>query len=346
MHPIHVNASGKTLRSVISKINPDKIGVIVDENTKTHCLPRLQSKLKHQISVIRVHSGEIYKDTDTLHEIWEQMYRAGMTRKSLTINLGGGVIGDMGGFAASTYMRGMQFIQMPTTLLSMVDASVGGKLGVDFHQMKNFIGIFNEPHMVWIDTKFLKTLPTEEIKSGFGEVIKHSLIADKKLWKEIRTTKKIKRWKALVKQNINIKKAVVKADPFEGGVRKILNYGHTIGHAIESHYLTSTTPLLHGYAIGFGMIVENIISHQKGMLSKKDMQSINSYLKEYYPSHPMKIKKSSINKMIDMMKMDKKNANGEIRMSLIEKPGRCHYNVPVSPAEIKSAMEESSLFSR
>lgn len=346
MHPIHINSSKKTLRKIIAEINPDKIGVIVDENTKVHCLPRLQSKLKQRISVIRVHSGEIFKDTDTLHEIWEQMYRAGMTRKSLTINLGGGVIGDMGGFAASTYMRGMQFIQMPTTLLSMVDASVGGKLGVDFHQMKNFIGIFKEPHMVWIDTKYLKTLSTQEIKSGFGEVIKHSLIADEKLWKKIRTTKKIKHWKTLVKQNIAIKKAVVKADPYEGGIRKILNYGHTVGHAIESHYLTSSTPLLHGYAIGFGMIIENIISYQKGMLSKKQMNDINTYLKDYYPCHPMKVKKSSISKMVDMMKMDKKNANGEIRMSLIEKPGRCHYNVPVSPAEITSAMEESGLFVR
>ena len=344
MHPIHVNQPGTKLRKVIAKMKPDKIGVIVDENTKKHCLPRLQSKLKQPISVIRVHSGEIYKDTDTLHEIWEQMYRAGMTRKSLTINLGGGVIGDMGGFAASTYMRGMQFIQMPTTLLSMVDASVGGKLGVDFHQMKNFIGIFNEPHIVWIDTKYLKTLPKQEVKSGFGEVIKHSLIADAELWNTIRTTKKIKQWKKLVKQNIAIKKAVVKADPFEGGVRKILNYGHTVGHAIESHYLTSETPLLHGYAIGFGMIVENIISYHKGMLTKKQMQSINAYLKDYYPCHPMKVKKSSIKKMIEMMKMDKKNANGEIRMSLIETPGRCHYNVPVSPAEIRLAMKESGIF--
>lgn len=344
MHPIYINEPAKKLNKTIKKINPDRIAIIVDENTKKHCLPSLLKQLKaKKVAIIKIESGEENKDIDTVQEIWEQMYQFGLTRKSLTINLGGGVIGDMGGFSASTYMRGMIFLQMPTTLLSMVDASVGGKLGVDFHQMKNFVGVFREPELVWIDTTFLKTLPSAELKSGFGEVIKHALIADADLWKKLIESKKVKNWKKLVSQNVEIKKAVVTADPLEHGPRKILNYGHTVGHAVESHFLASPTPLLHGYAIGIGMMIENIISVNKGILANKASKKINQFIKSYYKFKTLQVKEVDIDTMIGVMKMDKKNSNGEIKMSLIEAPGLCHYNIPVTPSEIRHAIELSGL---
>jgi len=266
------------------------------------------------------------------------------SNQGLLINLGGGVIGDMGGFAASTYMRGMKFIQVPTTLLSMVDASVGGKLGIDFRQMKNMVGVFNAPHLVWIDTRFLDTLPEDELQSGMGEVIKHSLIADKQLWKQLRKQEEITDWKSLVKRNVNIKKAVVAADPKEQGIRKILNYGHTVGHAIESHYLESNTPLLHGQAIIMGMLVENIISRDRGILSPKHCKQINTYLADQVKHLPLSANQSDFESMLLTMANDKKNSNGKLKFSLLKKSGSCTYNVTVSSGEVMRALKESKLF--
>ncbi len=326
------------------EIKADRIVILVDENTSKHCLKRFKKKSRIKGSVIQIQSGEQNKDIDTLQSIWEQMLREGMTRKSLLINLGGGVIGDMGGFAASTYMRGMTFIQVPTTLLSMVDASVGGKLGIDFRQMKNMVGVFNAPHLVWIDTHYLKTLPADEIQSGMGEVIKHSLIADKQLWKQLRNHPTISDWKSLVKRNVEIKKAVVAADPKEQGIRKILNYGHTVGHAIESHYLHTDSPLLHGQAIIMGMLVENIISRDRGILSPKHCHQINTYLADQVKNLSLSASATDFESMLLTMAKDKKNSNGKLKLSLLQKPGSCTYNVTVSPQEVLRALGASNLF--
>lgn len=347
-HPIKIDKSYSIINQVVRDLKADRIVILVDENTSKHCLRRFKKKSKIKGSVIQVESGEHNKDIDTLQSIWEQMLREGMSRKSLLINLGGGVIGDMGGFAASTYMRGMKFIQVPTTLLSMVDASVGGKLGIDYHQIKNMVGLFNAPHLVWIDTKFLETLPTNELQSGMGEVIKHSLIADKKLWKQLRKQHdkkfKITDWKSLVKRNVEIKSAVVEADPKEQGIRKILNYGHTVGHAIESHFLDSDTPLLHGQAIIMGMHVENIISKDRGLLSPKHCKRINTFLADQIKGISLTASQSDLESMLLTMANDKKNSNGKMKFSLLKKPGSCTYNVTVSPKEVIRALKESHLF--
>jgi len=343
-HPIKINKSYSVINQMAREIKADRIVILVDENTSKHCLKRFKKKSRIKGSVIQIESGEQNKDIDTLQSIWEQMLREGMSRKSLLINLGGGVIGDMGGFAASTYMRGMKFIQVPTTLLSMVDASVGGKLGIDFRQMKNMVGVFNAPHLVWIDTRFLDTLPEDELQSGMGEVIKHSLIADKQLWKQLRKQEEITDWKSLVKRNVNIKKAVVAADPKEQGIRKILNYGHTVGHAIESHYLESNTPLLHGQAIIMGMLVENIISRDRGILSPKHCKQINTYLADQVKHLPLSANQSDFESMLLTMANDKKNSNGKLKFSLLKKSGSCTYNVTVSSGEVMRALKESKLF--
>ncbi|MTI19497.1 3-dehydroquinate synthase, partial [Fulvivirga sp. RKSG066] len=243
-----------------------------------HCLPLLNNVLK-EAKIIAIKSGEKNKTLDTCSDIWEKMTEYGLDRKSLMINLGGGVIGDMGGFGASTYKRGIDFINIPTTLLSQVDASVGGKLGIDFKGFKNHIGLFKDPKMVLVDSKFLNTLPKRELRSGFAEIIKHSIIADKNQWNKIKVHAFDELdFEKLIQQSVAIKVKVVEEDPEEAGLRKILNFGHTIGHAIESFYLETPSQLLHGEAIAIGMICEAYVAEQKNMLTSVELKEITDYI--------------------------------------------------------------------
>ena len=236
-----------------------QVAILVDENTKRDCLsklPQIESAL-----IIEIKSGEQYKNISTCSFIWEQLTINNFDRNSLLINLGGGVIGDMGGFCAATYKRGLEFIHIPTTLLAMVDASVGGKLGIDFKGFKNQIGLFNNPKAVLISSVFLETLAESELKSGFAEVVKHALISDNSLWLKLKNTPFTDLdWEDIIDTSIQIKNKIVLADPFEKGERKKLNFGHTFGHAIESYYLEKRTPISHGKAVFMGMILEAEIS--------------------------------------------------------------------------------------
>ena len=225
-----------------------KVAILVDENTKRDCLHKLP-KIENAI-IIEIKSGEEYKNISTCNFIWEQLTINNFDRNSLLINLGGGVIGDMGGFCAATYKRGLDFIHIPTTLLAMVDASVGGKLGIDFKGFKNQIGLFNNPKAVLISPEFLETLAESELKSGFSEVVKHALISDNSLWVKLKNTPFTDfDWGDIIDTNVQIKNKIVLADPFEKGERKKLNFGHTFGHAIESYYLEKGTPISHGEAV-------------------------------------------------------------------------------------------------
>ncbi|MEQ8926380.1 MAG: 3-dehydroquinate synthase family protein, partial [Fulvivirga sp.] len=263
---------GKEVKKVVATLPSSKVAVLVDENTHEHCLPHLGIK---DFVLIRINSGEVHKNLATCQFIWETLTDHGFDRQGLLLNLGGGVIGDMGGFCASTYKRGIRFVNIPTTLLAQVDASVGGKLGIDFNRFKNHIGIFAEPEAVIIDPFFLETLPANELRSGFAEVIKHHLIRDLDGWKQLSQSKmETLNWLEVIKHSVEIKNDIVIKDPKESGVRKILNFGHTIGHALESHYLNSDEPLLHGEAIALGMICESHISYQKNMISKEMLKEI------------------------------------------------------------------------
>ena len=231
-----------------------KVAILVDENTKRDCLYKLP-KIENPL-IIEIKSGEEYKNISTCNFIWEQLTINNFDRNSLLINLGGGVIGDMGGFCAVTYKRGLEFIHIPTTLLAMVDASVGGKLGIDFKGFKNQIGLFHNPKAVLISTEFLDTLDESELKSGFAEVIKHALILDNPLWLKLKnTTFTDLDWEDIINHSVQIKNKIILEDPFEKGERKKLNFGHTFGHAIESYYLEKGTPISHGEAIFMGMIL-------------------------------------------------------------------------------------------
>ncbi len=301
----------------LSKLNISsysKVAILVDENTKKDCLHKLP-KIDNSI-LIEIQSGEEKKNITTCNFIWEQLTKNNFDRNSLLINLGGGVIGDMGGFCASTYKRGIDFIQIPTTLLAMVDASVGGKLGVDFNGLKNQIGIFNYPNSVIINPEFLSTLPENELKSGFAEVVKHTLIADKNLWNKIISTSFNELiWEEIIETSIQIKNKIVESDPFEKGERKKLNFGHTFGHAIESYYLEKGTPILHGEAIALGMMLESDLSD----LTVIEKETINIFLYNFFqiPELPPK------HEIIDLMKGDKKNKDGKINFSLLNGIGNC-----------------------
>jgi 3-dehydroquinate synthase len=266
------------------------------------------------------------------------MISLGADRHSLCINLGGGVIGDMGGFAASTFMRGMDFIQVPTSLLSQVDASVGGKLGVDYKNYKNLIGIIKNPGSVFIFTDFLKTLPYKHLLSGFAEVIKHGLIRDIESFQNLTHTDSLSNinWEDLIYASVNIKQLITEEDPYERGIRKILNFGHTLGHAIESYALGNNGQLLHGEAIAIGMIMETHLSFQKGYISIKEAQDVKDKILKLYGHHPSVIPK--LESLLELMSKDKKNKGGIIKFSLLQKLGEGNFDQKVTKNEIEKAV--------
>ena len=294
-----------------------KVAILVDKNTKRDCLyklPKIETPL-----IIEIKSGEEYKNISTCNFIWEQLTINNFDRNSLLINLGGGVIGDMGGFCAATYKRGLDFIHIPTTLLAMVDASVGGKLGIDFKGFKNQIGLFNNPKAVLISPEFLETLSESELKSGFAEVVKHALISDNSFWIKLKNTLFTDLdWEDIIDTSVQIKNKIVLADPIERGERKKLNFGHTFGHAIESYYLEKGTPISHGEAIFMGMILETEISD----VSESEKNEVKNYILSNF-ALPYTPKKSSLHKFLIN---DKKNQNGKINFTLLSGIGSCSFD--------------------
>ena len=329
----------ESLATFLDQNDYSHIAILVDEFTNKYCLPIIQDLFPSNFTKILIKSGEHHKNLTTCEQVWDRMTKANMDRHGLLVNLGGGVIGDLGGFCASTYKRGIDFIQIPTTLLAQVDASVGGKLGIDFHGLKNHIGVFQLPKAVLIDPKFINTLSIQQKKSGFAEIIKHCLIRDEKEWSAIRqqSFEELDLSK-LIAHSVAIKEAVVLEDPKEAGLRKILNFGHTLGHAIETYLLEKgKRKILHGEAIAIGMIVEAFISHQRDLISLQELEEIESYLFENYGR--VKLHSEEISKIIALTAQDKKNKGKEIRFSLLTGIGDCGYDIPVSASEMKKAIQ-------
>ena len=337
-YTIFIGSAWQALNQLIQERQYTQIAVLVDQNTKIHCLPTLKAAIDFPIQVLEVSAGEQHKNLATCESIWSQMMQLKLDRKALCINLGGGVIGDMGGFCASTFKRGMDFIQIPTTLLSQVDASIGGKLGIDFMQIKNSIGIFKNPQAVFVNPVFYKSLPAEELRSGMAEVIKHSLIADAPEWKKITQLPKTQTpdWEDLIIPSIQIKRNIVDQDPFEKGIRKSLNFGHTIGHALEGYALDSPHPLLHGEAIAIGMICESYLSYKHSSLSKIQLDEIVDFIQQMYPywSIPME----QFPAFLELMKNDKKNIQSKINFAFLTQIGAAEVNQTVSDAAIQESL--------
>lgn len=338
-YSIFIGDIWKELEHFLEKKQYAHVFILVDENTLELCLPIFFDKIKNSNSeVIIVPPGEQFKNLETCQHIWSELMRLNATRNSLLINLGGGVIGDMGGFCAATFKRGIDFIQIPTTLLSQVDSSIGGKLGIDFENVKNSIGVFENPQVVFIDPIFLKTLEEEEVRSGMAEMLKHGLIDNVEHWNQLLEIIDVSEtdWIKYLPTSLQVKQRIVEADPFEKNIRKALNYGHTIGHAVETLFLETPTPLRHGEAIAIGMICESYLSAQQVGLSEMELNSICDFFKIKYPQ--VHLEEKDFPTLIDWMRKDKKNVGAEINFTLIKKIGEAVINQTCGEEEIVESL--------
>ena len=327
----------ESVKDFMSAANYSSVFVLVDENTKLHCLPVLD-KVISSYTVIETKSGEANKNMATCEIIWQQLIENNADRKTLFVNLGGGVIGDMGGFAASCYKRGVDFINIPTTLLSQVDSSIGGKLGIDFKYGKNLIGLFRNPKAVFISPVFFNTLQQRQFINGWAEIFKHGLIQDQHQWQQYKEMDVLHTdINDIVFHSLQIKKAVVEADPFEKGLRKILNFGHTIGHAIETYSLENEKDsLLHGEAIVIGMICKAYLSVKKSGLTESELEEIKTVLLKHFPKHD--ITSFDTDKLLSIMSIDKKNEGDTILAALLPEIGKCEYDMVLTKEDVKESL--------
>ena len=320
--------------------NRKHVFILTDINTLRKCLPVLEKFLPEKIELhtLAISPGEEQKNINTATRLWKQMMQLNVTRDDVIINLGGGVVSDIGAFVAATFKRGISFINIPTSLLAMADAAIGNKAGVDFEDAKNMIGVFANPKAVFIHPPFLQTLEQRHIKNGFAEIIKHGLIYQSNLWKELQTVSfnEIPS-EQLITDAVKIKIAIVREDPLEKGTRKILNFGHTIGHAIESlSMLNDARPLLHGEAIAAGMICEAWLSNQKTGLSEKELKTICDLILKQFPKYHMP--DSTYETLMQFIRQDKKNTSEQIRFSLLKSIGDCKHNVNCKESDIVAAL--------
>lgn len=313
-----------------------KIGVITDENTKRLCYPLIARRIPEHFS-ISVPAGEEHKNIETCIKIWQALTDEAIDRHSILVVLGGGVLGDMAGFCAATFKRGIDFVLMPTTLLAQVDASIGGKLGVDFNSLKNHIGVFQLPALTLIHTGFLRTLPQQEYRSGFAEIIKHALISDAGVWNKIKSSPiGSQPLDYLIRHSIALKSKVTTDDPKERGPRKALNAGHTIGHALESYLMATDHKVMHGEAIAAGLIAEAWISVRKGFLTQSDLDEISRYIIDQFG----KIEWASEEEegIARLTVQDKKNKGNKVLCVLLEGIGKARWDCEISPVEVKGAL--------
>lgn len=318
-----------SLTHTLHKYPHDKCFILTDEQTHEFCMPQLKdfSVLKDAEEII-IGAGDVHKTLETLASVWLVLSEKGATRHSLLINLGGGMVTDLGGFAASTFKRGIAYINIPTTLLGMVDASVGGKTGINFNGLKNEIGVFSPAACVLLETEFLRSLDTHNFFSGYAEMLKHGLISTPEHLAELLAfdTEKIDyvALKSMVGRSVEVKEGIVEQDPLEHGIRKALNLGHTVGHAFESLALAENRPVLHGYAVAWGIVCELYLSYIKVGFPKDKMRQTIQFIKENYGGFAFNCKQ--YDQLYDLMKHDKKNTAGIINFTLLKDVGDISLN--------------------
>jgi 3-dehydroquinate synthase len=344
----------KNVSEYINFEHYSRVGILTDEKVAPLWLDNLVKSIPIKVSEIVIGQGEEVKNIDNVRHVWEELLTLGFDRKSLLLNLGGGVIGDLGGFAASTFMRGLPYAHIPTTLLSQVDSSIGGKVGVNFGEVKNLIGSFSQPEIVVIDVNTLNTLPNRELMAGFAEVIKHGLIKDEDYLDDVVKKKQgklsEKDFVQIVKRSCDIKAKVVEEDERENGVRKMLNFGHSIGHALEalSHVSQNESVnskpgdnadyLLHGEAVALGMIVASEISKEVGLLKEKDVDKIREILSKFHLPTELEFELSP-NVIIEKVMFDKKNVSGKINWTLLKGIGNAVFDVSVEKEIVQKALK-------
>ena len=329
------------LAKAIAECEHDRIFVLVDETTNKLCWTLVKDYLcLKDAQTIVIGATDRRKNLDTLVHVWESLQQGKATRHSLLINLGGGMVTDLGGFAASTYKRGINFINVPTTLLAMVDASVGGKTGINFGGLKNEIGVFNDAEFVLLDTNWLQTLDEENIRSGYAEMLKHGLIADETMWAELINFNiaqpNLHQLAFMLDKSVRIKERIVAEDPHEKGIRKALNLGHTFGHAFES-WAMKRQPVLHGYAVAFGLIAELYLATTQTDFPTERMRQTVNFIRSYYGSLPITC--NDYPELIELMHHDKKNRGNEINVTLLGGIGDIRIDQTITEEDIKEALD-------
>ena len=327
----------KDLNSAIQTCPHDKLFILVDKHTHKLCLPLIRHfECLKDTCIITIGAEDIHKNVETLVHVWTELGNKGGTRHSLMVNLGGGMVTDLGGFAASTFKRGIKYINIPTTLLAMVDASVGGKTGINFNGLKNEIGVFSPAEYVLIDTEFLKSLDHRNLLSGYAEMLKHGIISTTAHWAELLNFDMNRidypALQTLVAHSVQIKEDIVAQDPFEKGIRKALNLGHTVGHAFESLALETNHPVLHGYAVAWGIVCELYFSHLKVGFPQDKLRQTVRFIKEHYGVMPFDCKQYE--RLYEFMTHDKKNNAGIINFTLLGEVGDIRINRQAAKEDI------------
>lgn len=339
--PLFISSAEELLDNLELK-NYSQIFVLCDENTHRFCWPILEEvlmKQKHRFTLHVEAAGEATKDWRVCLNIWEKLSKANADRQTLLLNLGGGMLSDLGAFVASIYKRGVPFIHLPTSLLAMTDAAIGGKCGIDFMNYKNQLGLFAQAEAILIYPLFLKTLSIDERKSGFAEVLKHALIADADYWEELKKVNP-ENWQSLannIEKSVQIKSRIVEADPLEKGNRKKLNFGHTVGHAIESYFMKSGQPIPHGFAVAAGIYIESYLSVKYLNLPKEVFKEIAQTIQQFYTKVNFSV--SAIDEITNFLQQDKKNESGRSRFTLLKQIGNAEINIEVSNDDVKAALK-------
>lgn len=350
---IFSEALEQDLQREIEACRPDRLFVLTDENTQAHCWPMISRfPCMATATDVTIPSGDENKTLESLSQVWSALQKGGATRHSLLVNLGGGMLTDLGGFAASTFKRGMHFINIPTTLLAMVDASVGGKTGVNFGGLKNEIGVFSEAQAVIIDTDFLRTLDHENLLSGYAEMLKHGLLDTTEHWAQLLKSPFTplslplhSSFTPLLQRSIAVKERIVEADPHEKGLRKALNLGHTFGHAFESMALNPPpsithhpSPILHGYAVAYGLICELYLSTVKCGFPIEKMRQTVQFIRENYAADLL-FTCDDYPELLHLMQHDKKNVADTINFTLLADIGDIRLDQTATEAEIREALD-------
>lgn len=318
---IFSNRIADNLATLVAGFAPNKVYILTDTNTRA-----IGEELnRFDATIITIPAGDSHKDIHSLSSVWETLSTFGATRRSLLINVGGGMVTDLGGFAAATFKRGIRFINVPTTLLGAVDAAVGGKTGINYLRFKNEIGAFAPADAVIISTRHFSTLPATELRSGFAEMLKHGLISSSESYRRLLAfdifNADLDALLPLLEENVAVKSRIVEQDPREQGIRKALNLGHTAGHAFESLALERNAPMPHGYAVAYGLLVEMVISHLLEGFPSSELHTLASLLRNAYAPAPA-ITCNDYPRLLELMSHDKKNATPDaINFTLLAAPG-------------------------
>lgn len=339
---IYSHDIARELDAALAAIDYDHIFLLTDETTEQLCKPLLQgSKGIKSATPIVIGATDTHKNIDTLCLVWKAMVEGGASRKSLLVNLGGGMVTDLGGFAAASFKRGIRYLNIPTTLLSMVDAAVGGKTGINFNGLKNEIGAFRDSEAVIIDTTFLRTLDAENLRSGYAEMLKHAFLDSEEMWSAHLAfdleKPDFKTLQTLVKQSIDVKSHIVEIDPHERGLRKALNLGHTVGHAFESLALKQNRPMLHGYAVAYGLVCELYLSCLLSGFPESKMRQTFNFVRQYYGT--FRFTCDDYPALLELMQHDKKNTDGVINFTLLEEAGQLRLDSHATEAQIKDMFD-------